>query len=114
MTESLNLLKGTVDVLILRALEGAPLHGYGVAEWIESVTDGTLLLEEGTLYPALHRLQRKGLVDGEWGVSDNNRRARFYRLTPAGRRRLARDTNDWVRYSRAVGRALGVSGESGG
>ncbi|MEQ9570264.1 MAG: PadR family transcriptional regulator [Longimicrobiales bacterium] len=110
MTDSLNLLKGTVDVLILRALEGEARHGYGVAEWIERVTDGTLLLEEGTLYPALHRLQRKRLVEGEWGVSDNNRRAKFYRLTDAGRKRLAQDTADWARYAGAVGRALGVEG----
>lgn len=113
MTDSLNLLKGTVDVLILRSLDDGPRHGYGVAEWIEGVTDGTLLLEEGTLYPALHRLQRKRLVEGEWGVSDNNRRAKFYRLTDAGRRRLERDTADWARYARAVGQALGVEGRSG-
>ncbi len=108
MTDSLNLIKGTVDVLILRALEGGPRHGYGVAEWIDEITDGTLLLEEGTLYPALHRLQRKRFVDAEWGLSENNRRAKFYRLTPAGRKRLDRDRADWSRYARAVGQALGV------
>lgn len=108
MTDSLNLLKGTVDVLILRAVERKPRHGYGVAEWIDEVTGGALLLEEGTLYPALHRLQRKRLVDAEWGLSENNRRAKYYRLTEAGRKRLARDTADWSRYARAVGLALGV------
>lgn len=112
MTDSLHLLKGTVDVLILRALVDGARHGYGVAEWIEEVTRGTLLLEEGTLYPALHRLQRKRLIEGEWGISDNNRRAKFYRLTTTGRKRLERDTADWARYARAVGRALGVGGEA--
>ena len=114
MTDSINLIKGTVDVLILRALEAEPRHGYGVAEWIDDVTDGTLLLEEGTLYPALHRLQRKRLVDAEWGLSDNNRRAKYYRLTPAGRKRLVRDTADWSRYARAVGQALGVEPRADG
>ena len=114
MTDSLNLIKGTVDVLILRALDIESRHGYGVAEWIDEVTNGTLLLEEGTLYPALHRLQRKRLVDAEWGLSENNRRAKYYRLTPAGRKRLARDTADWSRYSRAVGLALGVDGDTKG
>jgi transcriptional regulator len=111
MTESLNLLKGTVDLLILKALAGAPRHGYAVAEWIGAVTGGTLLVEEGTLYPALHRLERKRLIEAEWGLSENNRRAKFYRLTPAGRRRLDADAHDWARYAEAVGQALAAEGE---
>jgi transcriptional regulator len=106
MTDPLNLLKGTVDLLILKALQGGPRHGYAVAEWIGSVTDGTLSMEEGTLYPALHRLERKRLIHAEWGLSDNNRRAKFYRLTDEGLARLADDARDWGRYSAAVNQAL--------
>ncbi|MEJ2540139.1 MAG: PadR family transcriptional regulator [Gemmatimonadota bacterium] len=108
MTEThLTLLKGTVDILILASLgEGASRHGYGIAEWIEAVTGGTLLLEEGTLYPALHRLQRKGLLASEWGSSENNRRARFYRLTEAGESQRAEAALEWDRYARAVSSAL--------
>jgi transcriptional regulator len=111
MTDNLNLLKGTVDLLILKALDGGPRHGYAVAEWIGGVTDGTLLMEEGTLYPALHRLERKRLIEAEWGVSENNRRAKFYRLTTAGRGRLDADARDWARYAAAVGQALAAEGE---
>jgi transcriptional regulator len=110
MTDNLNLMKGTVDLLILKALEPEPRHGYAVAEWIDGATRGTLQVEEGTLYPALHRLERKRLVEAEWGVSENNRRAKYYRLTAAGRRRLAEDARDWSRYADAVGRALAGGG----
>lgn len=113
MTDNLSLLKGTVDLLILKGLESGPTHGYAVAEWIGSVTDGTLLMEEGTLYPALHRLERKRLVEAEWGLSENKRRARFYRLTPAGRRRLEAEARDWARYAEAVGQALAHGGGGG-
>lgn len=106
MGDGLNLLKGTVELLVLRALAAGPRHGYGVAEWIGGATGGEVLVEEGTLYPALHRLQRKGLVTGEWGTSDNNRRARFYRLTPLGRERLGDETREWESYAGAVLRAL--------
>jgi len=103
---SLSLIKGTVDLLILKALSWEPKHGYAVSEWIESVTESTLLVEEGTLYPALHRLEGKGWIDAEWGVSENNRRAKFYRLTREGRRRLEGESLAWSRYSRAVAKAL--------
>ena len=102
----LHLLRGTVDLLILKSLSGGPKHGYGVSEWLEEVTEGTLLLEEGTLYPALHRLENKGLVDSEWGVSANNRKAKFYRLTGAGQSRLTRESRSWTRYSEAIAKAL--------
>lgn len=112
MGDSLNLVKGTVDLLILKALEDEDRHGYAVAEWIERVTDGTLLVEEGTLYPALHRLERKRLVRSRWGQSENNRRAKFYGLTAEGRRRLEQDARYWTRYAAAIGQALAAGGEA--
>jgi transcriptional regulator len=98
----LNVFRSSLDLVILKALSWGQRHGYAIAEWVEQATDSTILLEEGTLYPALHRLERKGWVDAEWGVSANNRRARFYRLTPAGRRELQRATETWTRFARAV------------
>ena len=104
---SLTLLKGTVDNLILASLGGdASRHGYGIAEWIEENTQGDLLLEEGTLYPALHRLARKGLLLADWGTSENNRRAKFYRLTDKGEAAREEALREWERYSRAVSAAL--------
>ena len=84
MTQNPNLVRATLDLLILKSLIWEPRHGYGISEWVESVTNGSLLMEEGTLYPALHRLRAKGLVESEWGLSENNRRAKYYRLTDAG------------------------------
>jgi transcriptional regulator len=104
--QNLNLIRGTVDMLILKALSWEPKHGYAVSEWIQSVTDGTLLIEEGTLYPALHRLESKGLIDAEWGLSENNRKAKFYGLTPEGRARLDREQSTWSQYSHAVEKAM--------
>jgi transcriptional regulator len=94
-----DLVPGTLEMLILRALErrGEPMHGYGIAQFIRSVSNDVLTVEEGSLYPALQRLALKGLVKADWGVSDNNRRARFYRLTAAGRRELARELADFER-----------------
>jgi transcriptional regulator len=102
----LNVLRGSLDLLILKSLSWAPRHGYAVAEWIEQATDATFLIEEGTLYPALHRLERKGWVATEWGMSENNRKAKFYRLTAAGRAQLHRDAPLWHRYADAIARAL--------
>ncbi len=107
---SLNLLRGTVDLLILKSLTWEARHGYAISEWIDAITDGTLLMEEGTLYPALHRLERKEWIESEWGLSDNNRRAKFYQLTSAGRHRLDSEASSWQRYSAAVAKALAVSG----
>jgi PadR family transcriptional regulator, regulatory protein PadR len=102
----LNVLRSSLDLVILKALIWGPRHGYAVAEWVEHATDDVLLLEEGTLYPALHRLERKGYVNTEWGVSDNNRRAKFYRLTPGGRAQLHATSPTWLRHAEAIARAL--------
>jgi transcriptional regulator len=103
------LLRGTLDVLILKALTWGPRHGYAVAEWVKTVTESDLLVEEGPLYTALHRLERRGWVTGEWGYSDNNRKAKFYQLTSAGRRQLRAEVTAWERYARAVGKALSAT-----
>jgi PadR family transcriptional regulator PadR len=102
----LELVRGTLDVLILKALAWGPLHGYGISDLISRRTEETLLVEEGTLYPALWRLEQKRLVEAEWGVSANNRKAKFYRLTARGRRRLTEETKTWERYAAAVNRML--------
>ena len=107
--DSLDLLRGTLDVLVLKACTWGPRHGYAVARWIEDATDGTLQIEEGALYHALHRLERRGWVTSEWGVSETNRRAKYYALTPAGRKQLAAQTATWTRYAHAIFAALGTT-----
>src|SRR5688500_3592381 len=102
---SVPLLRGTLDRLLLRALAAGPRHVYETYEELAVTTVWTLLLEEGTLYPALHRLARKGWLESEWGVSENNRRAKYYRLTSAGRRRLSEEAASWSRYADAVAKA---------
>jgi PadR family transcriptional regulator, regulatory protein PadR len=104
--DSLDLMKGTLDVLVLKALTWGPRHGYAVARWIEDATRGTLQIEEGALYHGLHRLEKRGWVTSEWGVSDTNRRAKYYALTTAGRQQLAAQTATWTRYAEAVFAAL--------
>jgi PadR family transcriptional regulator PadR len=106
MNEPAQLLPGTLDLLILKAASLGPLHGYGILLRIEQITGGALLAEQGALYPALSRLEHQGLLDSEWGTSDNNRRAKFYRLTTAGRRRLREETQSWNRLATAMGAAL--------
>lgn len=103
-----NVVRGTVDLLILKALSWGARHGYGISEWIEEATGKALPMEEGTLYPALHRLANKGWIAAEWGVSENKRRAKFYQLTPQGRARLSSETAAWQRYVEAAGKALGA------
>lgn len=100
------LLQGTVDVLILKTLTLKPLHGYGIAEFIREQSDGDLAVEDAALYQALHRLERKGLVDSEWGISDTNRRARFYSITAAGRKQLRSEVVELRRYMAALFRVL--------
>lgn len=99
---ALDLLQGTLDMLVLKALSWGPTHGYGVARWIQDRTKDALAVEEGSLYPALHRMTRKGWLAAQWGVSENNRRARFYRLTAAGRHQLAEEAKVWRQFSRVV------------
>lgn len=108
MSQNPNLVRGTLDLLILKSLTWEPRHGYGISEWIELVTEGSLLMEEGTLYPALHRLHGKGWVDSEWGLSENNRRAKYYSLTRDGVRHLGAEAASWTRYTEAVARALAM------
>jgi transcriptional regulator len=100
------LLRDTLDMLILKTLDRRSLHGYAIAELIERRSDEVLRVEEGALYPALHRLELRGLLAAEWGLSENNRRAKFYRLTPAGRRRLAEEAASWARTAGAVTRIM--------
>jgi PadR family transcriptional regulator PadR len=102
-----DLLQGTLDVLVLKTLSwGKPLHGYAIARWLQQVTDDVLRIEEGSLYPALHRAERKGWIASEWGVSENNRRAKYYTLTPVGRRQLRAETSTWSAFSQAVSKVL--------
>jgi PadR family transcriptional regulator PadR len=105
-TDSLDLLQGTLDVLVLRALVWGEMHGYAVSRWIRQRTDGVIEIEDAPLYKALHRLERSGCVDASWGLSENNRRARFYRLTPVGRRKLRDEEHAWRRYAEAVFKVL--------
>lgn len=105
----LEFLRGTLDVLILKALVWGPLHGYAITNLIRRHSDDALLLEEGTLYPALWRLENKRLLEAEWGLSENNRKAKFYRLTSRGRRQLQEETKIWEAYAAAVAKVLGAS-----
>ncbi len=100
------LLQGTLDMLILKTLSRGPMHGYAVVEFIHQTSEEVLRVEEGALYPALHRLELRGLLASEWGVSENNRRAKYYRLTAAGRKRLAAEAEHWTDMSAAIARIM--------
>jgi PadR family transcriptional regulator PadR len=102
----MELLHGTLDTLILKTLSGGRRHGYGIAKAIEESTDAVIGVEEGSLYPALYRMERKELVEAEWGVSELGRRAKFYRITPRGRKLLASQTVEWARFSGAISKVL--------
>jgi len=101
-----DLVQGTLDMLVLKALARGAKHGYGVAEWIHQSSSDVLRVEEGALYPALHRLELKGMLSAEWGISDNNRRAKFYSLTAAGKKKLAEETEYWRRMSGAIAQVM--------
>jgi PadR family transcriptional regulator PadR len=106
MPASLDLLQGTLDLLVLRTLAGGPMHGYAVARQIKERSRSVFLVEEGALYPALHRLERSGWVESEWGLSENNRKAKFYQLTTRGRAQLRAELAEWQRYTKAVAGVL--------
>ena len=102
----LEIMQGTLDLIILRTLRWAPMHGHGIARFIQQTSGETFKIEHGSLYPALQRLLQEGWVTAEWGVSTNNRKARFYRLTPAGRKQLSAEHSKWERFSQALARIL--------
>jgi PadR family transcriptional regulator PadR len=104
-----DILQGTLDLMVLKTLDAlGPLHGYGIARRIEQISESVLQLNEGTVYTALLRLQQQGWIKSEWGASENNRRARFYSISPGGRRQLARETQEWERMAGVIGRVLQV------
>jgi transcriptional regulator len=106
MANKSDLLQGTLDLLVLRTLERGPMHGWGISVNIQQVSRDVLQVNQGSLYPALHRLEQQGLIESEWGNSENNRQAKFYQLTRAGRKQLAEETKNWQRLSEAVARIL--------
>ena len=108
--DTLPLLKGTLDLLVLKTLSWGPMHGFGISSWLETQSDGALGVDDSALYQARHRLEGRGYVEAEWGVTENNRRARWYRLTPAGRRHLQAETDTWMRYTRSVTSILVLAG----
>ena len=105
-TESNGMLHGTLDALILKTLSWGVRHGYGIAKWIEEATDEAVVVEEGSLYPALYRMERRGLIEADWGISELGRKAKFYRITAKGRRQLAADTEQWARFATGVSKVL--------
>ena len=106
MTPRTDLLQGTLDVLILKTLRASPMHGWGISQRIQQLSEDVLQVNQGSLYPALYRLEAKGWIQSEWGASENNRRARFYELTRAGRKQLAEERESWERFVEAVSRVL--------
>ena len=99
-------LHGTLDMLVLKVLDGGPLHGYAIAVRLERMSNDVFSVEEGSLYPALHRLEQRGWIEAEWGTSENNRKAKFYRLTTEGKRHLRSESPNWLKFATAVGRVL--------
>ena len=111
--ETLPLLKGTLDLLVLKALSWGPRHGYGIATWLEGRSGGALGVDDSALYQALHRLEGRGHLKAEWGVTENNRRARYYRLTARGRSHLAAERETWLRYTESVSAILALAAPGG-
>ena len=109
-TERSNLLQGTLDFLVLKTLSWGPRHGYAIARWIEETTNDALRIEEGSLYPALYRMEKRGWIEADWGTSDTGRKAKLYRLTSTGRKQLRLETAEWTKFATAVSRVLTPSG----
>jgi len=101
-SDTLPLLKGTVDVLVLKALSWGPMHGFGIAAWLQSNSAGMLGMDDGAMYQVLHRLEGRGYIEGEWGTTENNRQAKYYSLTAAGKKHLKAETDTWLQYSKSV------------
>jgi transcriptional regulator len=110
---SIPLLKGTLDLLVLKALNWGPMHGYGIAIWLEARSGGVVGVDDSPLYQALHRLEGRRLVKAEWGITENNRRARYYTVTTRGREALERETDTWIRYTRSVSAILALQSPTG-
>jgi PadR family transcriptional regulator PadR len=106
---NVDLLQGTLDVLVLKTLSWGPMHGSAVARWLRQTTEDVLQVEEGSLYPALHRMERRGWIESEWGLSENNRRAKYYRLTTEGRKQLRAEASTWSAFSAAVSKVLAAT-----
>ena len=109
-TESKDRLHGTLDALVLKTLSWGPRHGYAIARWLEETTGNAIQVEEGSLYPALYRMERKGWIEAEWGMSELGRKAKFYKLTARGRKQLQSETSEWAAFARAVSSVLSPSG----
>lgn len=109
----MNLLQGTLDMVVLKALEGGPRHGYQVARWVRAATDGALTVDDGALYTALHRLEKRDWLASEWGVTEQNRRAKYYALTAAGRRQLRAEERGWAKYAEAIFKVLNAAPDAG-
>jgi PadR family transcriptional regulator len=112
MAADVDLMRGTLDLLILKTLSWGPMHGLAVLRWIERTAQERLQIEEGALYPALHRMERRGWLEAEWGLTENNRRAKYYRLTPEGRRQLAAEVTRWSRYTEVMQLVLSAAPEA--
>jgi transcriptional regulator len=114
MTRStVDVLQGSLDLLVLKTLSWGPMHGFGVARWLRQLTDDALQVEEGSLYPALYRMDNRGWIKSEWRLTENNRRAKYYRLTASGRRQLARESGSWLTFATAVAKVLQATEQPG-
>lgn len=109
MAKPIDLLQGTLDFLVLKTLTWGPMHGFEISRWIQKTTDDALAIEEGALYPALHRMERRGWLEAEWALTENSRRAKYYQLTRAGREQLRTQDNEWRRYVTTVGKILAAA-----